>query len=81
MKATPTSYIEPMMTIDDDNIYTFCNSLNAIYHPLSVSGMTTAARHVIRAQGVITRLYEENKELKRKLNQLKESEGKPDGKV
>lgn len=78
MKATPESYIEPMMTIDDDSIYAFCNSLSAIYHPLSVAGMTTAARHVLRAQGVIARLYEENKELKLK---LKESEEKPDGKV
>lgn len=78
MKATPTSYIEPMMTIDDDSIYGFCNSLNAIYYPLSVAGMETAARHCLRAQGVITRLYEENKELKRK---LKESEERPDGEV
>ena len=77
MKVTPESYIEPMMTVDDDSIYAFCNSLNAIYHPLSVAGMTTAARHVLRAQGVITRLYEENKELRRKLDQLKESEGEP----
>ena len=78
MKVTPESYIEPMMTIDDDSIYGFCNSLSAIYYPLRVAGMETAARHCLRAQGVITRLYEENKELKRK---LKESEEKSNGKV
>lgn len=77
MKVTPTSYIEPMMAMDDDTIYGFCNSLSAIYYPLRVAGMETAARHCLRAQGVITRLYEENKELKRKLDQLKESEGEP----
>lgn len=77
MKVTPTSYIEPMMEMEDDSVYGFCNSLSAIYHPLSVAGMTTAARYVLQAQGVITRLYEENKELKRKLGQLKESEEKP----
>lgn len=76
MKAKPTSYIEPMMAIDDDSIYGFCNSLSAIYYPLRVAGMETAARHCLRAQGVIARLYEENKELKRK---LEESEAKSDG--
>ena len=78
MKATPTSHIEPMMAMDDDSIYGFCNSLSAIYYPLRVAGMETAARHCLRAQGVIARLYEENKELKRK---LEESEAKSDGKV
>ena len=78
MKVTPTSYIEPMMAMDDDTIYGFCNSLSAIYYPLRVAGMETAARHCLRAQGVIARLYEENKELKRK---LEESEAKSDGKV
>ena len=51
-----------MMKIDDESVYGLCNSLNAI------SGLWPELPHVrlhiLKAQEIITVLYEENKKLK-----------------
>ena len=50
------------MTIDDESVWRLCNSLNAI------SGLwpelPRVRLHILKAQEMITVLYEENKKLK-----------------
>lgn len=51
------------MEIDDESVYGLCNSLNAIAGSL-LPVFPHAYDYILRAQEMITVLYEENKKLK-----------------
>lgn len=53
--------------LDERSVYGLCNSLNACIPPVRNAGFEYAAFYMLRAQGTISRLFEENQKLKKKL--------------
>lgn len=56
---------------DQASVYRLCNSLNACIYPMRHAGYHTVADHLLNAQGLISKLYQENQELKSKKEEHK----------
>lgn len=53
--------------LTEEEVFGLCNSLNAYQSPLKRNGYYRIAWNMLRAQGMIARLWEENQELRKKL--------------
>lgn len=56
---------------DERSVSLLCNSLNAWIYPMRHAGHHAVADHLLQAQGVITKLFHENQELKGKKEETK----------
>ena len=55
------------LKLDRESVYRLCNSLNACSGPVRLAGLELAAFYMIRAEGTIFRLFDENQKLKEML--------------
>lgn len=69
-----------MLDLSEKGVYLLCNSLNAYSGAARLRNEPRAADMLLRAQGTIARLFEENKQLKKQLESMK-GEKKDDDEV
>ena len=58
------------LKLDRESIYGLCNSLNACSGSARLAGLELAAFYMIRAEGTIFRLFDENQKLKEKIESM-----------
>jgi len=76
MKKMLEELYKSELKLDSDSVYGLCNSLNACSGEVRLAGLELAAFYMIRAEGTIFRLFDENQKLKEMLESKasKESE-------
>lgn len=57
---------EIVVKTDEESVFSLCNSLNAVQNPMRYCGHHRVAELLLDAQRLITKLFHENQELKRK---------------
>lgn len=62
---------ENRIKTDKDSVFGMCNTLNAWLPVMRHRGYFRVAEVLLYAQGLITKLYEENQELKAKKEEIK----------
>ena len=67
MAKIPDEAYSAEIKLDQNSVYGLCNSLNAMLHPVRDAGLELAAYYMLRAEGTIFRLFEENQKLKKML--------------
>ena len=74
----PEEAYKAEIKLDQNSVFGLCNSLNAWLPPLRVAGFDHAAFYMLRAQGTIIRLFEENQKLKKMIETIMSEEGRND---
>lgn len=67
MAKIPEEAYRAELKLDEQSVYGLCNSLNAWIPPLRDAGYEWPAFYMLRAEGTIFRLFEENQKLKKML--------------
>lgn len=65
MKKIPDEAYNTEIKIDQNSVYSLCNSLNAMLHPVRAAGLGMAAYYMLCAEKTIFKLFEENQKLKK----------------